>query len=177
MFATLRQRRPPCAMPTALQQSKICRLTDGSLAPPAYCAAQCSLTDQQLRALPSIHASQVLTAAGCLCHADSLTDCLGQDYYLDAVTQALRVAAARQGLPLSKLVSEHHLGTSTFDSVCALLADFSPKAKESYWQMLKECSIFEDLQGQVMSLSDRNFIVLPSAKWEKILGSMGHLLA
>lgn len=163
-------------MPTAMQKAKICRLTDRQLASPEYCSAHEILTRSQLRALPE-NASRVLTAAGGLCFTDPQADGMGHvSPFEDAISKALTAAAARLGLSLTELVSKQHLGSATFNSLQILLADVRPRHKHSFWQVLEQCSVFEDITGQLIPLTNSDFTTLPDANWERMLSTKSHLL-
>lgn len=156
------------AIPTALKEAKISRLTGQQLASPAYCTAQGALTAQQLNVLQG-NASEVLTAEGCLCLADPYVrqDEKWSPTYTDAITTAMEAIATRKSLPMDTLVSKEHLGSSTFNSLCSILADVSPIDKDSFWHVLKQCSVLEDVKGQSMCLHNPDFMVLPNQDWEQ----------
>ena len=127
-------------------------------------------------------APEWLSACGCICVADSSADKACESMQGEPITTALSVAAAQQGVPLKRLVSEGYFKSTIFtarwDTLSNLDVDTATATEQSsIWGVLKQCTIFELLSGVKVNLSASNRrYMLPNQAWEERLLHLSHLL-
>ena len=96
------------------------------------------------------------------------------------LTEAILAVAASSDLALDKLISADHLGTNTLDSVRELLAYHASGSSSSahrVWQVLWQCSIFEeDHSRKYVALPPERLGLLPSPVWERHMAALSKLL-
>lgn len=170
------------AFPPELSHVLAVPLTDGRLASVGYCRQHAALSSAHLASMESL-APEWLSACGCICVADSSADMACESMQGEPITTALSVAAAEQGIPLKRLVSEGYLGSTTFTALCDTLSNLDlDKAtlteQSRIWGVLKQCTIFELLSGVKVNLSasKKNYMLLPNQAWEERLLNLSHLL-
>ncbi len=156
------------AVPSELSHVLAVPLTDGRLASVDYCRQHAALSSAHLASMDS-QAPEWLSACGCICVADSSADKACESMQGEPITTALSVAAAQQGIPLKRLVSEDHLGSTAFTAMCDTLSNLdldsaTSTEQSSIWGVLKQCSIFELLSGVKVNLSASNkrYMLLPN---------------
>lgn len=140
------------------------------LASARYCQAKAALTTVHLNPRPSSgregspaaagnndKAAELLSKVGCLCISDSRADMvctIAPDR--EPITLAFSAAADGLGLPLQTLISVGHLGTDTFAGVCEILAKLdSKKCQQRVQGVLRQCTIFEDINDAQLDLARR----------------------
>ncbi len=170
------------ADPSELSHVLAVPLTDGRLASVDYCRQHAALSSAHLASMDSL-APEWLSACGCICVADSSADKACESLQGEPITTALSVAAADQGIPLKRLVSEDYLGSTAFTAMCDTLSNLdldkaTPSEQSSIWGVLKLCTIFELLSGVRVNLSTskKRYMLLPNQAWEERLLNLSHLL-
>ena len=105
-------------------------LHGGRIASAAYCKAHTALTATALSYALSRDqgAIQVLSGLGCVCISHFGADMVSPlPADKEPISQAIAAAAKQNNLTVQQFISEQHLGTDTFQSVCNVLSNISVK--------------------------------------------------
>ncbi len=155
-------------------------ITGNRLASLAHCASTGTLAHRHLRGLPS-NAAATLSAIGCLCIADSKADSVCSiKQGNEPLTTALEAVSGHTGIPLEQLLSPKKLGSTVFGQARALLANHisrpvSQRLASAEWVSLKQCPLFEDIDGSMMTFPGR-IALLSNAAWEQHISELSQLL-
>lgn len=102
-------------------------------------------------------AAKVLTAVGCDCISEPRANIVSSiSARLEPVMVALANVANTRIMRVQHLVSLQHLGASTFNGLCDILAKLDiPEGDQSARNVLRQCTVFEDIRGTPVALSKR----------------------
>ena len=166
----------PGAVPQSLHSFALVPLTGDRLASIQHCTRRQALSKAHLQYMPS-HAADTLSSIGCVCIKESRADRVSPiNSTAEPITTALKAISSCMGVPLQQLLSKQRLGGTGFTNARTLLADHVQGSAE-VWTTIRQCPIFEDNNGQMMTLNDtKSYGLLPAASWEEHIVELNQLL-
>lgn len=166
----------PGPVPESLHFFALVRISGFQLASTQYCVQHQALSCTHLGHLPN-YAASTLCSIGRVCILEPQADRVSPiKASAEPLTAALNGTSKCLGVPLPQLLSQQRLSSTHFNSARQLLADHVQSSTEA-WKIIRQCPIFQDSNGQIVTLCGSNaYGLLPGASWEEHMPLLDMLL-
>ena len=161
------------SMPGRLDSILLVPLVGDILTTADICSAQPVLKTSHLQHFGQEQeiVAELLSEVGCYCIKDPRADFVSSHVgtLQEPITLALAAAATREGISLRQLISEQHLGTANFTSICDVLTKLNVgSCQQRVQEFLRSCALFEDISGAQLNISlHSDSKILPTEAWEQ----------
>lgn len=170
----------PDAVPRTLHSLALVPITGHRLASIQHCIQYKALGQTQLWDMSTSEVG-VLSSIGCVCITEPQAERVSPTgRRAEWITTALHATSISMGVPLQQLLSQERLGSTDFCHARMLLADrvfTNAKVCHRVWNVIRQCPIFEDSNGQMIALDGiKPYGLLPAASWEEHIAELDQLL-